>query len=127
MKLLYCSSSVLSKNELLSTYNHTSYLSVAPDGTVYLSLGSNEPIRGTLLAATNFDTLPDGEPKCIIWFENDRIVKPVYYVQLTMTIYGMEDAKLKEDAPKGVVGSTWTYTWVSDEYWTKESMQGDIG
>lgn len=125
---LDCSSwSEQSKNELLGEYNHTSYLSVAPDGTAYLSLGSNEPIRGTLFAATDPNILPDGEPECIIWFENDGIVKPVYDLQLAITIYGMEEAELKEDAPKGLVGSAWTYTWVSGEYWTEESMRGDIG
>lgn len=115
-----------SKNELLGEYNHTSYLSVAPDGTVYLSLGSHDPIKGTLLMVADESILPEDEPECIIWFE-DGIIKPAYYLQLCLTIHGMEDVELKQDALKGLKGSVWTYNWVSDEFWTELSLRGDIG
>lgn len=115
-----------SKTEFLSEYNHTSYLSIAPDGTAYLSLGSNEPIKGTVLAAADLNTLPENEPEVIIWFE-DGIIKPAYYLQLTLTIHGMDEVELNEDAPKGLDGSTWTYTWVTSEFWTEETLRGDIG
>lgn len=115
-----------SKNELLGEYNHTSYLSVSPDGTVYLSLGSQEPIKGTLLMVADESALPEDEPECLIWFENG-IVKPGYYLQLCLTIHGMEEVELKQGAQKGLDGSVWTYNWVSDRYWTEETFRGDIG
>lgn len=115
-----------SKNEWLGEYNHTSYLSVSPDGTVYLSLGSQEPIKGTLLMVADESALPEDEPECLIWFENG-IVKPGYYLQLCLTIHGMEEVELKQGTREGFDGSVWTYNWVSDRYWTEETFRGDIG
>lgn len=124
---LDCSSwSEKSKNELLGEYNHTSYLSVAPDGTVYLSFGSQEPIKGTLLMVADESALPEDEPECLIWFV-DGIVKPGYYLQMCLTIHGMEEVELRQDAPQGLGGSVWTYNWVSDEFWTEFTFRGDIG
>lgn len=115
-----------SKNEILGEYNQTSYLSVSPDGTVYLSLGSKEPIKGTLLMVADESALSEDEPECLIWFE-DGIVKPGYYLQLILTIHGMEEVELKPGAQEGLEGSVWTYTWVSDRFWTEETFRGDIG
>ncbi len=115
-----------SKNEWLGEYNHTSYLSVSPDGTVYLSFGSQEPIKGTLLMVADESALPEDEPECLIWFE-DGIVKPGYYLQMCLTIHGMEEVELRQDAPQGLGGSVWTYNWVSDEFWTEFTFRGDVG
>lgn len=116
-----------SKRDLLGEYNHSSYLSISPNGDVYLSLGSQDPVKGKMLMANFPDALPEEEPECIIWFEPDNIVKPVYLEQLVFTIHGMEDVELSSDAPKGLRGSEWTYVWVSGEYWTEESLRDDIG
>lgn len=124
---LDCSSwSESSKNEILGEYNHTSYLSISPDGTAYLSLGSKEPIQGTLLMVEDESALPEDEPECLIWFE-DGIMKPGYYLQLCLTIHGMEEVELKQGAQEGLGGSVWTYNWVSDRFWTEETFRGDIG
>lgn len=124
---LDCSSwSEASKNEILGEYNHTSYLSVSPDGTVYLSLGSKEPIQGTLLMVADESALSEDEPECIIKFE-DGIIKPGYYLQLCLTIHGMEEVEFKQGVREGIGGSAWTYNWVSDRFWTEETFRGDIG
>ena len=124
---LDCSSwSEESKKELLGEYNHSSFISINPDGEAYLSLGSHEPQKGTVLVAKNIEALPEDEPVCILWFD-DGIIKYAYYLQGTLTIHGMEDVQLNGDAPKGLSGSEWTYNWVSDEFWTEESLRDDIG
>lgn len=114
-----------SKQELLGTYNHTSYLSIAPDGTAYLSLGSHEPRKATLRCTTATDLLTD-EPDCLFWFDGES-VQPAHYEQLTLTIHGMEEVDLAENPQGTMDGSIWTYVWVTDEYWTEESLRDDIG
>lgn len=87
-----------SKQELLGTYNHTSFLSVAPDGTAYLSLGSHEEQKATLEAATWLEALLDGEPQCLFWLEGGHVL-PAYYDQMVLTIHGMPEVKLTEKMP----------------------------
>lgn len=116
-----------SMNTLLTEYNHTSYLSVAPDGTAYLSQGSREPRKAELWAADP-ELLPEGEPGAIFWFEDDGIVKPVQcYEQRTIVIENMEKVELKENGAGKTETTDWGYSWVSDDFWTELSMQDGIG
>lgn len=117
-----------SMNTLLTEYNHTSYLSVAPDGTAYLSQGSREPRKAELWAAADPELLPEGEPGAIFWFEDDGIVKPVQcYEQRTIVIENMEKVELKENGAGKTETTGWGYSWVSGDFWTELSMQDGIG
>lgn len=116
-----------SKRELLGENDYTSYLSVAPDGTAYLALGNQTPLKCRVSVAKEPNQLPKGEPYCTIWFEDSGAVKPAYYTQMVLSIHNMERAELADGAPKDLDGSVWTYTWVSGEYWTEEFWLGGIG
>lgn len=117
-----------SMNTLLTEYNHTSYLSVAPDGTAFLSQGSREPRKAKLWVAADPELLPEGEPGAVLWFEDDGIVKPVQcYEQMTIAIENMEKAELKANGSGETETTDWGYSWVSGDFWTEASMQDGIG
>lgn len=112
-----------SKQELLGEYNHTSFLSVAPDGSAYLKLGSHEEQIAHIMVATWPDTLMEGEPNCLFWLEGGHVL-PAYYNQMILTIHGMQEVELVDP---NLDGSVWTYGWVDGNFWTEESLRGDIG
>lgn len=117
-----------SMNTLLTEYNHTSYLSVAPDGTAFLSQGSRAPRKATLWAAADPELLPEGEPGAVLWFEDDGIVKPVQcYEQMTIAIQNMEKVELKANGSGEAETTDWDYGWVSSDFWMEEYMQDGIG
>lgn len=112
-----------SKQELLGEYNHTSFLSVAPDGSAYLKLGSHEEQKATVMAAKWPNMLLDGEPECLFWLEGGHVL-PAYYEQMCLTIHGMQEVELVDPNQDG---SVWTYGWVDGNFWTEESLRDDIG
>ena len=109
-----------SKNELLAPNNQYGFLSIAADGTAYLSRGDNIT-KGTALIYSDPNNVPDDKHLYEITFDGKT-----YYanmVQLVLTIDDMPEFS----NPEGLKGTSWTFLHETDDWWTEDTFRDDIG
>ena len=115
-KLMVSDWSEESKNTILHPDNQYSIISIAPDGTLFISRGY-DTVQGTAYLHKNYRNMTTDEPLLLLVFE-DGVMHPAYLVQMVLTVHGMEPYI----GISGEENTSWNFMYSSEYWWTEEPV-----
>lgn len=110
-----------SKSNLLHPNNQHAFMSIAADGTLYVKRG-REMVTGKAMVHKDYKTFTDADPFFVLVFDNGK-VHYATMLQGVMTVADMETYTCRD----GRTSEKWAFIHEDDDWWTEESLRGDIG